>query len=98
MAELTPQQSRHVENLITRLMARHGVNRSEAINQLHLLVCKGVCNWYKNSGGPGTGFDPGKMTVDNRVEIEELMDQLAVEHNVTKEELMKWFHVFRCHS
>jgi glucuronate isomerase len=98
MAELVPEQNEHVQNLITQFMEKTGLDRSEAIKQIHLFVCKGACSWYKNSGGPGTGFDAEGQTQDQRQEIEKLMDQVAVEHNVTRKDLMKWFHVFRCHS
>ena len=94
MAELTTEQSKHVEDLITKLMANRGLNRSEAVRQLHLFVCKGVCSWYKNRGGAGTGFDPANQGNDLREAIESLMDRLAAEYSVTRKELMKWFHVF----
>jgi glucuronate isomerase len=94
MAELTTEQSKYVEDLITKFMANRGLNRSEAVKQLHLFVCKGVCAWYKNRGGTGTGFDPANQKSDLREDIESLMDQLAAECNVTGKELMKWFHVF----
>jgi glucuronate isomerase len=94
MTELTTEQSKYVEDLITKLMANRGLNRSEAVRQLHLFVCKGVCSWYKNRGGPDTGFDPANQESDLREDIESLMDQLAAECNVARKELMKWFHVF----
>ena len=95
MAELTPEQSKYVEMLITKLMGERGVNRSEAINQLHLFACKGACTWYKNSGGPGTRFDPASQARDERETVDRLMDHLAAECNLTKKELMKWFHIFK---
>ena len=98
MAELTPEQSKHVEDLITHFMERKGSDRSEAIKQIHLFVCKGACSWYKSYGGSGTGFDTANLTPDQREEIVKLMDQVAEEQKVTRKDLMKWFHVFRCHS
>lgn len=98
MAELTPEQNKHVESLISQFMEKKALERSDAIKQIHLLVCKGACSWYKNSGGPGTGFDNASFTPDQREEIEKLMDQMAEEQKVTRKDLMKWFHVFRCHS
>ena len=98
MAELTPEQSKHVESLINQFIQKKGLDRSEAIKQIHLFVCKGSCSWYKNSGGTGTGFDIASQTPEHLEEMEKLIDQLAEDRNVTKENLMKWFHVFRCHS
>ena len=98
MAELTHEQNRHVQNLIAEIMSKKGLDRDEAIKQIHLFVCNGSCSWYKNHGGTGTGFDAASFTPDQRKGIEEMMDQVAIERNVTRRDLMKWFHVFRCHS
>jgi hypothetical protein len=98
MAELTLAQDEHVQYLITQFMDENGVDRSMAIKQLHLFVCKGACSWYRNSGGTGTGFDYKSLTPDQRKRMKNLLDKVAAERNVTSEDLMKWFHVFKCHS
>ena len=98
MAELTREQNEHVQNLISRFVKEKMCDRSEAIKQIHLFVCNGSCSWYKSSGGSGTSFDTASQTSDQRKEIADLMDQVAAERNVTRKELMKWFHIFRCHS
>jgi len=98
MAELTPAQNEHVQYLIAQFMDKNGLDRSMAIKQLHLFVCNGSCSWYKNSGGSGTEFDHKSLTPDQRKGTKNLLDKVAADRNVTSEDLMKWFHVFRCHS
>jgi|GEM_PF-2077507 len=98
MVELTPEQDEHVQNLINQFMEKKGLDRNEAINQIHLFVCKGVCSWYRNSGGTGTGFDIASQTPEHLKGMEKLIDEVAEGRNVTRKDLMKWFHVFRCHS
>ena len=98
MAELTSEQNEHIQELIAQFMAKKGLDRTEAIKQIHLFVCKGSCSWYKEHGGTNTGFNNASQTQDQRKEIEDLIDQVSVQQNVTRKDLMKWFHVFRCHS
>jgi len=98
MAELTPAQNDHVQYLITQFMDKNGLDRSMAIKHLHLFVCNGSCSWYANSGGAGTGFDRKSLTPDQRKKTKNLLNKVAAERSVASEDLMKWFHVFRCHS
>jgi len=98
MAELTSEQNEHVQNMIHQLMEKKELDRNEAIKRIHLFVCNGTCSWYKNSGGTDTEFDIAKQTAEYLKEMGELIDQVAKERNVTRKDLMKWFHVFKCHS
>ena len=98
MAELTANQNDHVQNLITHIMGKKGIDKSEAIQKLHLFVCKGTCSWYKDSGGTGTKFDITSQRPQHLDEMRKLIDDVAEGRNVTRKELMSWFHIFRCHS
>ena len=96
--ELTEAQSEHVQALIQKLMVDRSQGRHDAVRELHLYVCRGKCSWYRQSGGSGTNFDFASQMPQEREKIGKLVAALAEEREIKPEELLRWFHLYRCHS
>jgi len=88
---LTSKQG--VEEIIASMAKEHGIGRDEARTQLHKLVCRGRCEWYRTKSEQA-GFDRSSLAEEQRERIRQIAGHVL--RGLTEDEIRAEIHGILC--
>jgi len=90
---LTLEEKGKVEKIISQVKDEQNVSWYEARTWVHKFVCKGRCDWYKESSHLA-GFDKSSLTQRQKSTIERAIETFM--ENVTSEKARAIIHEYLC--
>lgn len=93
MVELSPEQRKNIERVISQVSEEEGINRWEARTLIHKCICGGKCEWYKTSSEKA-GFDRLSITIQQKKRVEEKIGRVM--KDVKMKEARAQIHEFIC--
>lgn len=82
-----------VEEIIARIAKEHGISHREARTQLHKLVCRGRCEWYRTKSDQA-GFDRASLAQVQGKRIRQIAGHVL--RGLTEDEIRAQIHDVLC--
>ena len=93
MTELSPQEKKKVEKIVSQVSEEENINWSEARTLIHKCICGGKCEWYRTRSTEA-GFDRQSITKEQRKNVEETVNRVM--KGVTVKKAKALIHEYIC--
>jgi hypothetical protein len=93
MTELSPEQKKKVEKVISQVSEEEGMSWWEARTLIHKCICGGKCAWYKTRSVEA-GFDRLSIAKEQKKRVEETIKRVMKDMTIKKAEAL--IHEFIC--
>ncbi len=93
MVELSPEQRKNIERVISQVSEEEGISWWKAKELIHKCVCGGKCEWYKTKSEEA-GFDRFSVTVKQRKHVGAIIGRIM--KGLTMKEARAQIHEFIC--